>query len=184
MAATANELGKDQACQDGARLPNDWLQHVSSGQCRAIRPVKQAQPQRTMHGRTVSEATTPVITCGLWTLQGNQTSPAGTTPAPQQPQQDPSRNLKLPQEDLKVIKERVFGLDNFYVRSFTNTEAGATFMGNVRGTDPAVAYQKARQRLQVIHVLGLHFGQRGICHREGGGGGGFSSVGQPTITMA
>ena len=40
------------------------------------------------------------------------------TPSPGQPQnpQDPSRNLKLPAEDLAIIKDRVFGLDNFYVR--------------------------------------------------------------------
>lgn len=40
------------------------------------------------------------------------------TPSPGQLQnpQDPSRNLKLPAEDLAIIKDRVFGLDNFYVR--------------------------------------------------------------------
>ncbi|KAK9866046.1 hypothetical protein WJX84_008175 [Apatococcus fuscideae] len=74
--------------------------------------------------------------------------PRPPTTAPQQPPQDPERNLKLPKEDLDIIRERVFGLDNFYVRSLTNTEAGATFMGNVRGRDPKIAYDKARQRLQ------------------------------------
>lgn len=42
------------------------------------------------------------------------------------------------------------------VRSLTNTEAGATFMGNVRGRDPSIAYQKARQRLQVNFHKGSH----------------------------
>ncbi|KAG2430753.1 hypothetical protein HYH02_013592 [Chlamydomonas schloesseri] len=62
---------------------------------------------------------------------------------------DNEGNVKFPKDVIDKLKTQVFGFDTFWVTSVDNYgHDGAVFKGNVRGRDPAVSYQKMRDRLQ------------------------------------
>lgn len=61
---------------------------------------------------------------------------------------------------------QVFGFDTFWVTSMDNYgHEGVVFKGNVRGRDPAVSYQKMKNRLQASGGA-----QHGACGAAGWGG--------------
>ncbi|GIM06333.1 hypothetical protein Vretimale_10663, partial [Volvox reticuliferus] len=79
----------------------------------------------------------------------------GPPPSPTPPEElqfkvDNEGNVQLPKEVIDKLKSSVFGFDTFWVTSVDNYgHDGVVFKGNVRGRDPAVSYQKMRDRLQV-----------------------------------
>ncbi len=59
-------------------------------------------------------------------------------------------NLQIPKEVIERLRYTVFGFDTFWVTSVDNYERdGVVFKGNVRGKDPAAAYQKMKKRMKV-----------------------------------
>ncbi|EFJ40782.1 hypothetical protein VOLCADRAFT_119887 [Volvox carteri f. nagariensis] len=62
---------------------------------------------------------------------------------------DDEVGVKMPKDVIDKLKTSVFGFDTFWVTSVDNYgHDGVVFKGNVRGRDPAVSYQKMRDRLQ------------------------------------
>ncbi|GLI60429.1 hypothetical protein VaNZ11_002582 [Volvox africanus] len=81
---------------------------------------------------------------------GSGTSPPSPTPPEElRFKVDNEGNVQLPKEVIDKLKSSVFGFDTFWVTSVDNYgHEGVVFKGNVRGRDPAMLYQKMRDRLQ------------------------------------
>ena len=58
--------------------------------------------------------------------------------------------VQLPKEVIERLRYTVFGFDTFWVTSVDNYDQdGVVFKGNVRGRDPAAAFEKMKQRMKV-----------------------------------
>ncbi|GLC33972.1 hypothetical protein PLESTB_000824100 [Pleodorina starrii] len=85
---------------------------------------------------------------------GGGSPPSSSSPPPPPPEElqfkvDNEGNVQLPKDVIDKLKSSVFGFDTFWVTSVDNYgHDGVVFKGNVRGRDPAVSYQKMRDRLQ------------------------------------